>query len=116
MHSILLVDDEPTVLKLTKMILEKNHFKITAFSSPVQALKSFDPNEFDLIISDLVMPEMNGIELLKEIRKIVPLSKAIIISASAGMARLQEDPESDTHYLSKPFQFNELIDLINKIL
>jgi DNA-binding NtrC family response regulator len=111
-----LVDDEPTVLKLTKMILERQDFEITAFDSPIKALESVNPKDFELIISDLVMPKMNGIEFLKEVRLQVPHSKAIIISASAELARLQEDAKNETYFLSKPFKFDELVDLINSIL
>lgn len=113
---ILLVDDEPTVLKLTKMILERQNFEITAFDSPITALESIDPNDFELIISDLVMPKMNGIDFLKEIRLQVPESKAIIISASTNMTQLKEDSNENTFFLSKPFKFDDLVELINSIL
>ena len=116
LRKILLVDDEPTVLKLTTMILERQNFQITSFDSPLKALKAIDPHDFDLIISDLVMPKMNGLEFLKEMRNQDPDSKAIIISASADIARLQEIDETDTRYLSKPFKFDELVDLINSVL
>ena len=116
MRKILLVDDEPTVLKLTTMILERQNFQITSFDSPLKALEAIDPHDFDLIISDLVMPKMNGLEFLKEMRNQDPDSKAIIISASADIARLQEIDETDTRYLSKPFKFDELVDLINSVL
>ncbi|EDM27609.1 two component transcriptional regulator, winged helix family protein [Lentisphaera araneosa HTCC2155] len=116
MRKILLVDDEPTVLKLTTMILERQNFEITSFDSPLKALEATDPNDYDLIISDLVMPKLNGLKFLKEIRNQAPDSKAIIISASADIARLQETDETDTQYLSKPFKFDELVDLINSVL
>jgi len=116
LRKILLVDDEPTVLKLTTMILERQNFQITSFDSPLKALEAIDPHDFDLIISDLVMPKMNDLEFLKEMRNQDPDSKAIIISASADIAHLQEIDETDTRYLSKPFKFDELVDLINSVL
>ena len=98
------------------MILEEHGFEITAFNSPIDALSQIDPKDFDLIISDLIMPEMRGTEMIKEFRTRRENMKAIIISASADMARLQEGSDNNTSYLSKPFQFDKLIELIKSIL
>ena len=116
MAKILLVDDEPTVLKLSKMILEKHGFEITAFASPVEALSKSDPYDFDLILSDLIMPEMRGTEMIKKFRAIRNDIKAIIISASADMTKIQEESDASIYFLSKPFQFDKLVELLNSIL
>ncbi|MFX0095493.1 MAG: response regulator, partial [Candidatus Hodarchaeota archaeon] len=68
---ILHVDDEPQFLKLAKTYLEKISAEISLDStnSPYNALRQLDNQEYDVIISDYVMPELNGLELLNEIRK-----------------------------------------------
>ena len=116
MTRILLVDDEPTVLKLSKLILEKHGFEITAYDSPIEALSKADPHDYDLIISDLVMPEMKGTEMIAEFRSLRKGMTAVIISASADMSRLQENSDGSTYFLSKPFQFDKLVELLNSII
>jgi DNA-binding NtrC family response regulator len=111
-----LVDDEPTVLKLSKLILEKHGFIITAYDSPTDALNKANPYEYDLLISDLVMPEMNGLEMIQKFRSRRQDIKAIIISASADMAKLQKEAKPNTFFLSKPFQFDKLVELIKSVL
>lgn len=71
---ILLVDDEEPIVKLEKIILEKLGYRVTSFTSSLEALKSFqsDPQAYDLIITDMTMPQMTGDLLSKELKEIRP--------------------------------------------
>ncbi len=66
---ILLVDDEIAVLKMAKRMLERLGYTVTAFDDSQEALETFsaDPDSFDLLISDLTMPKLTGIQLAEEI-------------------------------------------------
>nr|WP_320012606.1 ATP-binding protein [uncultured Desulfobulbus sp.] len=71
-ESILLVDDEPAIVSMQTIMLEELGYHITSLSNPVRALELFreDASRFDLVISDISMPEMSGVLLAKEINKL----------------------------------------------
>ena len=79
---ILLVDDEPSVLRLTERIIARLGYNVISQSSALEALELFRdlPNQFDLVITDYRMPEMNGDELSREILKINPDVPVIMCS------------------------------------
>lgn len=84
-HSkILIVDDEEIVLKSIKnyLVLE-TEFQIHDFLSPVEAVKALPQIEVDLVISDYLMPEMNGIDFLLKVKKHHPLATRIMLTAYA---------------------------------
>ena len=66
---ILIVDDESDITLALKMYLESQGFHIDTFTDPTRALSQFKPGFYDLLIFDIKMPEMNGFELYKEIKK-----------------------------------------------
>jgi DNA-binding response OmpR family regulator len=66
---ILFVDNEPDMTTMLKMALERAGFTIDTFNDPLLALKRFKPNLYDLIILDVIMEKMNGIELYNHLRK-----------------------------------------------
>lgn len=81
-QTVLVVDDEEMVLKSIGNYLEmETDYHIVTFSSPVTALKSLDNTEVDLVISDYLMPEMNGIEFLLKLKEKFPLATRILLTA-----------------------------------
>ena len=71
---ILLVDDEPSIIEMVNQILEKNGYSVTSFIDGNEALEHFrqQPHEFDLIITDLIMPAITGTELALKLSAINP--------------------------------------------
>jgi DNA-binding response OmpR family regulator len=67
---ILVVDDEPDVVSVFKMMLEMNGYEVDAYQDPSLALSNFKPNSYGLLILDIRMPTMNGFELYKNMRNI----------------------------------------------
>jgi two-component system catabolic regulation response regulator CreB/two-component system response regulator ChvI len=82
-RKILLVDDEPDVIYTIKNILEDNRFQVDTFNDPINALKSYRSNFYDLVILDIKMPKMDGFELYIKIREKDPKVKICFLTAIA---------------------------------
>lgn len=80
-RSILLVDDEPDVLFAVRLALEKGGFVVDAYENPEKALKEYKPGAYDLLIIDIKMPYMNGLELGTKMRKMDPRAKICFLTA-----------------------------------
>ncbi len=81
-EKILIVDDEPDMLKLLSMILrEKTPYEITTTNNPIEALELAKKGTFDLVISDLKMPGLDGLELIDAIKRVDADIPIIIITA-----------------------------------
>jgi len=80
-HSILIADDDPNTLQLLTGLLKNNGFQVTTTSSGTEALKIYEQEAPDIVLADLAMPEMNGMELLGELKKYDPLAKVVIVTA-----------------------------------
>jgi DNA-binding response OmpR family regulator len=65
---ILVVNDEPDVTNMLKMTLERVGFRVDTFNDPVLALKDYKPNMYDLVILDVIMPELDGLELYTQLK------------------------------------------------
>jgi len=116
---ILLVDDEPALIEVGKLLLSKLGFTITARTSGIEALKVFkkQPEKFDLVLTDLTMPQMTGDRLAKEIfsiRKEIP-----IILCTGFSTEITEKTARDIGikgFLMKPMVKSELIKVINQVI
>ena len=99
---ILLVDDEPNIVKMTKTMLEHMGYKVTARTNALEALGAFlnDPTKFDVVITDQTMPQMTGTELGKEILQIRPNIPIILITGFS---------ETVTQKNYKHYGFRELV-------
>ncbi|MFP4019361.1 MAG: response regulator [Bacteroidales bacterium] len=116
--TIFVVDDNFSNLILLEHILS-DFYNIVAFSNPYKVLSHLKEKDAHLIISDLVMPEMNGIELFQEIKKEKPDLPFIILSAYDKDPDIIQAYEKGIHkYLVKPVNIPELMksieDAINK--
>jgi DNA-binding NtrC family response regulator len=116
--TIVIVDDEPDLLDLLKLILtEKTDHKILTTSDPHQAIEWCKTYNADLLISDLRMPEMEGIELLKIIKKIDPNLPLILMTA---FGTIESAVEAMRHkafdYISKPFKKEQILMTVDKAL
>src|SRR5712671_1325182 len=79
MDPILIVDDEKDNLDALKRLL-RNQYAVTAMTSPFEALKKVQQEEFHIILSDQRMPEMSGVELLEKIKNVSPTSVRILLT------------------------------------
>ena len=81
-NRILIVDDEDDINLLFKMVLEDNGFKVHTFNDPLVALQNFTTDSYDLLILDMLMPNMNGFELYEKIRMLDDKIKICFLTAS----------------------------------
>jgi len=114
---ILLVEDEPALMKMIKMMLERLGYKVVAAGSPVKASEITENHKLSLLITDLVMPEMNGHELAARIRAGQPELPVLYISGyTSSLVTSQNLLETSARFLQKPFSIEDLSQAVSKIL
>ncbi len=80
MSTVLVIDDDPGMREMMKSMLESAKYQVILATSGVSALPLFREHRPDLIVTDILMPDKDGIETLREIRKIDPEAKIIAVS------------------------------------
>ena len=117
MQSILIVEDDKRVADLLKAGLEENGYHVTAAYDGIMALRLFRANNFQLVVSDIVLPQMNGFELCREIRKIHAGVPILMLSALGTTDdKLDGFDAGADDYIVKPFDFRELTARIRALL
>ncbi len=115
--NIIIIDDSPTLRKVVKFYLEKKGYSVKEAKNGKEALVQIEKEYFDLIILDMLMPVMNGYQVLEELKKKGDFNSPILI-LSADKESDSKDKSIDlgaSFYLTKPFKPNELVDQIEKI-
>ncbi len=106
---IMVVDDEASICNNVEKILKKSNYAVTRASSAKEALDMLAKESFSLLISDIVMPEMNGLELLKMVKKEWPVTRAVMMTAYASTdTAVKAIRMGALEYLPKPFTPDEL--------
>jgi len=116
---ILIIDDSEIDRMILEEILVQGGYKVTQASDGKEGMEIFRAQTFDLVITDMIMPEKLGIEVLLEMNEDFPEAKVIAISAGdeygleldLDMAR-----QIDVPTISKPFQPEEILDAVKKLL
>ena len=113
---IAIIDDEQDILDTLERFLQRSEkFDIETFSNPKSALDSVKQGKFDLILLDIMMPQMNGLDFLEEIKKVNPTQKVIMMTAYSTVDKvIQANKTGATDYVTKPFV--SLRDVENKVL
>ncbi len=115
---IIIIDDEIDMLMLLKMILEDNtKYVVETTNNPSEGLKLLIEKEFDLVITDLKMPGLDGMELYSEVNKIRPDVPVIIITAYGSQDVADEAIQKGvTDFITKPFKKQRILFSIKKAL
>ncbi len=122
MAKVLLVDDDISVLEMLSCVLEKDEHEVVNADKGSAALKAFYTGDFDLVITDLIMPEMDGMQLIEEMKRFAPTIKILAISggdlnfSGSSYLRAAKNLLGANHILEKPFNYDELAEAITKIL
>ena len=116
---ILVVDDDENILNLEKTILEQRGFEVTAAAGGGEALKLLAEKTYDLVLLDVMMPEVDGFTVCRKIKEDAKLKDlpVIFLTAKGGGEALAEGFESGAiMYINKPFTANKLLTIVNTML
>ena len=115
---ILVIDDEVDMLMLLRMIIEENtDYDVKTTNSPTEGIKLFREEDYDLIITDLKMPGLDGIDLFDEFREIKPDVPVIIITAYGSVETAEEAMRKGVaEFIAKPFRKDTILFTIKRIL
>src|SRR4030065_2023066 len=115
MQKILIVDDEKDFRAIVKEILIDEEFSAAEASNGLNAIEIFKNNSFDVVLLDLRMPHMDGIETMRELRKINPHIPVIILTAFGDIPTAVEAVKEGAYdFITKPPEFDKLIITIKK--
>ncbi len=109
MKKILLIDDDIKLTDLLKDYLEKYNFSTQSFDNPVQALSHLRNNTFDLIILDFMLPDLDGFETLRELRKNSQIPVIMLTARGETTDKIVGLELGADDYLAKPFEPRELV-------
>lgn len=106
---ILVVDDEVQITRVLRAALQSHGYEVSTARNGVEALTLYLENPVDLVITDLSMPDMNGVELTREIRQRAPTPIIVVSVRNQESAKIQALDEGADDYITKPFGIQELL-------
>ncbi len=118
-ETILLVEDEESILNMTKRMLEAQGYKVLAARTPGEAIRlaAEDSGEIALVLTDVVMPEMNGKDLVKRLQSTHPELKCLFVSGyTADVIAHHGVLDVGVHFIQKPFSSADLAEQVRKAL
>ena len=116
-ESILIVDDEPTLLNLASEILSTHGYKTFCAQTGMQALEVLEKESIDLVFTDIIMPKISGYELAKKVLEKYPQIKILLTSGFTGNDKATSgNQEIDNNLLHKPYNSQKLLIEIHKLL
>jgi DNA-binding NtrC family response regulator len=118
-EKVLVVDDEERSVSIMKVVLERLGYNVTAMTSSLKALELFkeDPHRYDLLLTDLIMPQLDGDKLVSEIIEIRPDMPVIITSGFTDTIINDNFKQiSNKAFIPKPFQPQELAKTVRQVL
>ncbi|MCO5143678.1 MAG: sigma-54 dependent transcriptional regulator [Oligoflexia bacterium] len=112
---ILVVDDEKNIVTVLKAILEKRGFSVEGFTSPREALSRLEKEEFDVVVTDLYMPDLDGMALLSEIHRLHSGLPVVMITAFGTVdSAVDAIKKGAFDYVTKPFEQSEIVSVVQK--
>ncbi len=115
---IILIEDNDEVRVATEELLKKYGFEVYSFSSAIEFIEHFEEykNKFDICLSDIIMPKMNGLELYRKLKQLKPDMKFLFMTGYAdNIEQVNELIKQGLKVLSKPFGINEFLEKIREI-
>jgi DNA-binding NtrC family response regulator len=118
MKSVVIIDDQEEMTTLLKRFFEKfGGLRITTFNDSQRGLHHITTTQIDLVVSDITMPKLDGIELLRQIKDVKPEINVIMITAEASLERVLKSHRYDAlDFIQKPINLYELEKRVKQIL
>lgn len=106
---VLVVDDELSMREFLEIFLNKEGYEVTTAAGGAEACELVDKEQFDLVVSDIKMPGVDGIEVLRKVKKVDPRTEVIMITAFASHETAVETMKEGAYdYITKPFKVDEI--------
>lgn len=109
MIRILLAEDEQAMREHLTRALQKSNYEVVAVDRGTAALPYLESEKFDLLLTDIVMPEMDGIELAQHCAKVSPDTQVMFITGFSGVTLRAGESVPKAKILSKPFHLKDLV-------
>jgi len=112
---LLLVDEEQDITSILCSVLQESRFEVTSFEDPVMALEHFKPRYYDLVILDIKMPDMNGFELYRQIRRKDNRVKVCFLTAVSEFTEYEQYRKEaypklgEWHFVATPVSNDEML-------
>lgn len=114
---ILIVDDDPAVLKLLGIAIGSFGFEFASAKNGREAIAILQEQEFEIVITDMMMPEVDGMQLLEHVKKNHPRTDVIVVTGYTGTFSYMDVVRAGaSDFITKPFNFDELEAKINRII
>lgn len=114
---VLLVDDEPDIVSVLKQGLKLKGFEVDGSTDPLKALEKFQPDYYDIVVSDIKMPIINGFQLCRKIREKDSRVRIFFLSAFdiyAKEAEVMFPTLSSKTFIKKPIRYEELAEILKR--
>ena len=115
-HMILVVDDEPSIVRLARAKLQADGYAVITAARGAQAIKLLDDERPDLVLLDLMMPEMDGFETLRRMRTVSSIPVIMLTARGSDADKLRGFESGVDDYITKPFNPDELSARVNAVL
>lgn len=112
---IFVVDDEPMLLDLAATILQPLGFDVRTYRDPKQALAEYPTAKPLVVVTDYAMGEMNGLDVMRECRRINPRQKIILLSGTVDETIYADASNKPDRFLAKPYQISDFIESVRKV-
>ena len=113
---ILLAEDEEAMRAYLARALSNAGYRVETVDRGTDAIPLLESEDFDLLLSDIVMPEMDGIELAQRCAEISPRTKVMFITGFAAVSLRASREQPQAKVLSKPFHLRELVDEVERVM
>jgi DNA-binding NtrC family response regulator len=114
---ILAIDDEPNIRRLIQNEFPLEGLEVTIFKDGEEGLALFDQQIFDIVLLDIKLPRMSGIEVLRKLKRKAPLTEVFMITGYGDIRMAVESLKLGAReYITKPFKLDELITLVKELI
>lgn len=114
---VLYVEDIAQIRENTKLILSTFFSEVVTASNGKEGIDHYTMNFFDIVITDIVMPEMNGLEMINKIKIISPTQRFIVTSSYIDHNIMNQLNDFDiVHFIHKPFDLDKILDVLHEVL
>ncbi|RMF93749.1 MAG: sigma-54-dependent Fis family transcriptional regulator, partial [Nitrospinota bacterium] len=114
---ILIIDDEERMLAMLEKVLTRRGYAVRTCSAGKEALRLLEEHPFDVVVTDLRMPDVNGMEILRTVKNLSPDTMVVMMTAFGSVDSAVEAMKAGAYdYLSKPFKIEELLLILERAL